>query len=94
MAVCDTDDKHMYAALDFHDDDDEVAKERTGRELKKEMSKHNPKTTVVKELIKRSIKTRRDAVLKCDRSVAIMLEEFPHLRKFSFVSRYWAWTCI
>ena len=82
----DTVDKHVYAVLDFHEDDDEITKGRVDTGLKKELAKPNPKSTVVKELIKRFIKSRHDAILKCDQTVMAMLEDFPHLRKFPFVS--------
>lgn len=75
--------KHTYAAIDL-EYEDEVSAQRNREHLKKEISKQKPKPDVVRELIKRTLKTRRDMIMGSSRPEDI-LSEYPHLRKASYV---------
>lgn len=77
-------DKHAYAELDFETGDD-VSVERNTDHLKKEIAKPKPKAEVVKQLIRRTIKARRNSVMSGDRP-EVILDSYPHLRKITFVS--------
>lgn len=54
-------------------------------QLKREMAKPKPKSDVVKELVKRTLKSRREIVLDGVRPEIIM-EKYPHLKKSNYVS--------
>ena len=57
---------------------------RNSELLKKELEKSKPKPDVVRELVKRTLKTRRDLVIKSTPPEEI-LEAYPHLRKATYV---------
>ena len=65
--------------------DDEVSIERNIELLRKECSKSKPKSEIIKELIRRTIKARREDILKGTRP-DVVLEQYPHLRKATYVS--------
>lgn len=75
--------KHMYAVMDQEGEDD-VSTKRNCEHLKKEIAKSKPKPDVVRELIKRTLKTRRDMVMGATRP-EVMISEYPHLRKARYV---------
>lgn len=77
--------KHVYAELDF-ESDDSVSVERNSELLRKEMAKHKPKAEVVKRLIKRTLKARRQTVMDGCRPEEV-LEKYPHLKKANYVSQ-------
>ena len=52
--------------------------------LRKEVLKPKPKPEVVRELVKRTLPARRSLVLDGKRP-GDMIEEFPHLKKASYV---------
>ena len=74
-----------YAAI-IHSADDDISLERNKELLKKECSRAKPKSEVVRELIKRTLKERRQKVLNGERPEVIM-NEYPHLRKTNYVSQ-------
>lgn len=76
--------KHTYAVVD-QECEDEVSSKRNTEHLKKEIGKLKPKPDVVRELIKRTLKTRRDMVMGNTRPEE-MISEYPHLRKARYVS--------
>ena len=80
--------KHQYAALDFdHSSDaDEISIQRNINILKKEVTKPKVKSSLVKELVKRTLKSRRDKVIAGFSRPNEMFLEFPHLKKSTYVS--------
>ena len=78
-------DKHVYAALEFDCDDDDVSIKRNIDLLKKEASKQKSKPSSVRELVKRTLKPRREKILAGCRPNEIF-KEFPHLKKSAYVS--------
>ena len=79
-------DKHVYAALDFECDNDEVSIKRNVDLLKKEASKPKSKSSSVRELIKRTLKPRRDKIVTGGCRPYEIFTEFPHLKKSAYVS--------
>ena len=80
--------QHEYAALDFEcgSDDDEISIQRNIDLLKKEVTKPKCKSSLVKELVKRTLKPRRAKVLGGSSRPNDVFLEFPHLKKSTYVS--------
>ncbi len=76
---------HSYVEISINQDD-QVAHERNTDHLKKEIEKPKHKVDVIKELIRRTLKNRRDMVLSGDVRPAELLLYFPHLKKANYVS--------
>ncbi len=75
--------KHFYAALESSADD-KISVERDIDHLKKEVLKAKPRVEVVKELIKRTLKSRRETILNGGRP-DVLIEDNPHLKKANYV---------
>lgn len=86
--------KHAYAVLDLEhgDDDDEVSVQRNTDLLKKEVSKSKLKSSLVRDLVKRTFKPRQLKILAGSRPDEIFLE-YLHLKKGTYVS-YISYTTI
>lgn len=75
--------KHVYATL-VTDCEDEVSLKRNQELLKKEFAKAKPKPDVVRDLISRTLRARRDAVMGSYRPEELR-EQYPHLSKANYV---------
>ena len=73
--------------------EDEVSAQRNKDHLKKEIGKTKPKPDVVRELIKRTLKTRRNMIMGSTRPEE-MISEYPHLRKAKYVCVCYLWSLI
>lgn len=75
--------KHVYASLSG-DLEDDVSITRNNELLKKEIAKAKPKPETVRELIKRTLASRRNLVMTGTRPDEL-LNQYPHLRKANYV---------
>ncbi len=76
--------KRSYAVVDV-DAEDDVSAERNKELLKKEVAKSKPKQDILRELIKRTFKTRRELVNNGMQPEEIIME-YPHLKRIKGVS--------
>ena len=74
--------KHVYT--NFEEEDDDIASARNDELSRKELSKPKPKVDIIKNLIKRTLSSRRKIL--CNGATPEDLQiKYPHLKKFNYV---------